>query len=423
MDYRRRAIDSELDALLPDLAAIAIRGARGVGKTETALQRARTVYRLDDSAVREIVAASPARLCEGESPILIDEWQAFPSSWDVVRRAVDADRSPGRFLLTGSASPRNPPTHTGAGRIVQLRMRPMTFAERGLERPTVSLAGLLSGSTSAVGGRTATRVDGYADAILSSGFPGVLGLPDRAIKAQLDGYVDQLVERDFEEAGESIRRPALLRRWIAAYAAAISSVTSFEKIRIAASGTGGDPPAKATAQRYVDVLESTWVIDPIPAWAPTGGELRRLALSPKHQLVDPALAARLRRVTIDALLRGQPAGDLNPRHLTLFGALFEAAVTMNVRVDAQAAGGSAFHFRERNGTHEVDLVVEGPDGRIVAIEVKATQAVGDADVRHLVWLRERIGERLAAAVIVTTGPEAYRRRDGVDVVPAALLGP
>ncbi|HSL82855.1 MAG TPA: AAA family ATPase, partial [Thermoanaerobaculia bacterium] len=133
--YVRRIVDAELDTLLPALPALSIEGPKAVGKTETALQRAATVYRLDDSGERAVAEADPARLAQGRIPILVDEWQRVPESWDVVRRAVDEDPSPGRFLLTGSATPTEQPTHSGAGRIVTVRMRPMTLAERGVAEP------------------------------------------------------------------------------------------------------------------------------------------------------------------------------------------------------------------------------------------------------------------------------------------------
>ena len=145
-------VDAELDELLPHLPAVSLDGAKGVGKTSTARNRGRTLFALDRAEVREIVGADPDRLASGAEPIVVDEWQRFPPSWDLVRRAVDAAPRPGRFLLTGSASPAAPQTHSGAARIVRIRMRPMTLFERGVEAPSVSLAELLAGSRPAVAG-------------------------------------------------------------------------------------------------------------------------------------------------------------------------------------------------------------------------------------------------------------------------------
>ena len=421
-EYRRRVVDDELDELMLGVAAIAIEGPRGVGKTETALRRAATSYRLDDAAVRAIVQADPGRVTTGARPVLIDEWQALPETWDLVRRAVDDDRSPGQYLLTGSAAPTNPPTHSGAARIISLRMGSMTLAERGVDQPTVSLHELLRGTQPPLGGSTDVTAERYAHEILASGLPGLRDAPARAVRAQLDGYLERIIDHDFEELGAPVRNRAALRRWMTAYASALSSTASYEKIRDAATAGNDEKPAKTTVIRYLETLERLWVIEPIPAWTPGRNDLSRLALSPKHQLADPALAARLRGATVDTLLEGAPAGPLAPRDVTLLGALFESQVAHDVRTYAQAAEARVSHFRTRDGDREVDLIVERADRRVVAIEVKLARAVTDEHVRHLLWLRDRLGDDLLDAVVVTTGREAYRRRDGIAVVPAALLG-
>ena len=423
MPYLRRIVDSELDELVPALPAIALEGAKGVGKTETALQRAATVHRLDDPAQRVIAEAAPGRLLEGTRPVLLDEWQRVPPVWDGVRRAVDAGAAPGSFLLTGSASPVHPPTHSGAARVVTVRMRPLSLAERDLTESTVSLRKLLSGGRPDVRGTTDVSLSDYTREIVGSGFPGLRHLSGRPLRAQLDGYLRRIVDTDFEEMGREVRRPQLLQRWMAAYAAATATSTSYETIRDAATPGEADKPAKTTTIPYRDVLERLWIVDPVPAWMPTRNPVTRLTRSPKHHLVDPALAARLLGVGEDALLSGQDAGPPVPRDGTLLGHLFESLVTLSVRVYAQAAEAGVGHLRTAGGQQEVDLIVERDDRRIVAVEVKLSGAVDDRDVRHLKWLRERLGEDLLDAVVVTTGPQAYRRMDGVAVVPAALLGP
>jgi predicted AAA+ superfamily ATPase len=420
--YRRRVVDDELDELLGGLPAVAIEGARAVGKTATALQRARTVYRLDDEAQRTIAQADPALLVGGQPPVLIDEWQRLPESFDRVRRSVDAGAPAGSFLLTGSASPKDPPTHSGAGRIVRVRLRPMTLAERGIEPPSVSLRHLLDGNRAAVSGQTQVGLERYVDEILRSGLPGLRSLDGRLLRAQLDGYLDGIVDRDFEEAGQTIRRPQTLRRWMAAYAAATSSVASFERIRDAATGDMGEKPAKTTVLVYRDVLERLFILDPVPAWLPTANRFAHLASPPKHHLADPALAARLLQANRSALLRGRSAGPELIREGTLLGALFESLVTQSVRTYAQAAEANVSHLRTEGGDHEVDLIVEH-DGGVLAVEVKLGQVPDDRDVRHLRWLQDAIGGRLLDAVVITTGPAAYRRPDGIAVIPAALLGP
>ena len=419
--YYPRIVEDELDELCGELSAVALEGPRAVGKTETALRRAATVYRLDDDAQFDIARADPHRLTGGEPPILIDEWQRLPVSWDVVRRAVDADPHTPRFLLTGSAAPAEAPTHTGAGRIVTVRMRPMALAERGVCTPTVSLAALLSGNRTQIQGASPLGLAEYAEQITGSGFPAVQGRSERVTRAYLDGYLDRTAERDIHQQGRTMRNRAALRRWMAAYAAAVSTTAAFETIRDAASPGEADKPAKTTTIAYRAALEGLWMIEDVPAWLPTRNHLRRLAAAPVHQLADPALAARLLRVNADALLQGCDRGHAIPRDGSLLGALFQSLVTLSVRVYAQANEAEVFHLRTHGGEHEIDLIVQGPDGRIAALEVKLAATVSDQDTRHLKWLTRRIGPNLTDTAVITTGSEAYRRRDGIAVIPAALL--
>jgi uncharacterized protein len=421
--YAPRVIDAELDELMQSVAALAIEGAKGVGKTATATQRAAQVRELDDPAQRSIAVADPARLLQGQPPILIDEWQHVAESWDLVRRAVDAGAEPGRFLLTGSSRAASRGSHSGAARIISLRMRPLALSERGLASPTVSLSTLLSEGRPQIAGACPLRLEDYVNEIVASGFPGMRSLPGRALRAQLDGYLLRVVDRDFEELGHNVRDPAALRRWMTAYAAASSTSAAFETIRNAATSGYGEKPAKTTTIPYRDVLERLWIVDPVEAWLPTRNRLARLSSPPKHQLADPALAARLLGVDADALLEGRHAGPLAPRDSTLLGALFESLVTLSVRTYAQAGEATVKHLRTAGGTHEVDLIVERADGRIVAVEVKLARTITDHDVRHLRWLAERVGDDLLDAVVITTGAEAYRRADGIAVIPAGLLGP
>lgn len=420
--YRRRVVDSELDELLSGLPAISLDGAKGVGKTATAERRANTIYRLDEPGVLEVVGAQASRLADGTPPILIDEWQRFPPSWDVVRRAVDRDRRAGRFILTGSATPSPQPTHSGAGRIVTLHVRPMALCERGVGRPTVSLSALLRGGRPALSGATEVCLQDYVDEILAGGFPGMRNLSARAGRAALSGYLDRIVDADLREIGVEVRRPSTLLRWLTAYAAATSTVTSYDKIRGAATPGEEAKPAKTTAIAYREALERIWVLDPLAGWAPTHSHLHRLTMAPKHHLADPALAARLVGLGAGALLSGDGPAAV-PRDGTFLGALFESLGTLSVRVFAQAAEARVFHFRTRGGEHEVDLIVERDDHRIVAMEVKMAETVVDDDVRHLRWLQEKLGEQVIDSVVLTTGAHAFRRDDGIAVVPLALLGP
>jgi predicted AAA+ superfamily ATPase len=421
--YRVRVVDTALDELVTQLPAIAIEGPKAVGKTRTAMERAATVHRLDDPAEYEIARSDPARLLEGTAPVLIDEWQRLPEVWDLVRRAVDDGAPPGNFLMTGSAIPASLPAHSGAGRVATVRMRPMTLTERGF-KPSVSTLELIGGQRPEIVGTTDLGLVEYVDEILASGFPAIRTLSGRALRIQLDAYLDRVIERDIpDDAGTSIRNPAALRRWMAAYAAASSTTTTFEKIRDAASPGQEKKPAKQTSQGYRDALSRVWILDEVSAWMPTSSHLRQLGSAPKHQIADPALAARLLGLDATALLNREVVGPTVPRDGTFVGALFESLATLCVRSYAEAAEARTGHLRTARGRQEIDLIVERPDGKVVAFEAKLARTVSDDDVRHLNWLGERLGDRLLDRVVLSTGPAAYRRPDGIAVVPLALLGP
>jgi len=423
VDYVRRVVDDELDELMASLPAIALEGPKGVGKTATATRRAAVVFPLDDRDVAEVIGSDPSQLETGDGTVLIDEWQRHPPVWDHVRRRVDAGARPGRFLLAGSAAPAEAPIHSGAGRIVSVRMRPFSLAERGLAAPAVSLAGLVAGERPAVAGTSDTGLSDYVEEIVASGFPAIRRLSGRARRAQLDGYLTRMVERDFPDQGLRVRRPGTLRAWLAAYAAATATTASYNTILDAATPGEADKPAKTTTIAYREVLSQLWLLDPTPGWTPGGGRLSRLTQAPRHHLADPGLATHLLGVDQAALLRGTAAGPAIPRHGSLLGALFESLVSQSVKVYAQAAEASVSHLRTRDGRHEVDLIVERPDRRIVALEVKLAGAPDTADVRHLLWLRQQLGDDLLDAAVVTAGARAWRRPDGIAVIPAALLGP
>lgn len=415
MPYLRRDVDDVLDDLLGGLAAVSIDGPKGAGKSATAARRAEHVWLLDDPAQLALAQADPLVETAPPGTVLIDEWQRFPPIWDAVRRRVDAGAPPGRFLLTGSATPASARgTHSGAGRIVSLRMRPMAVHERGTTRTTVSFRDLLAGDAS-ITGTTPWTLGDYLRAITQSGFPGIMSAPERVARAQLDSYLRRVIDRDIPDLGATVRRPETLRRWIAAYAAASSTTTTYAKILDATTGGDGAQPAKSTTITYRDHLTQLWLLDEVPGWQPSRQSLGRLQQAPKHQLADPGLAARALGLTT--------ASMATPRGAHLVGPLFESLATLSLRAAAQSADARVGHLRSRNGDREVDLVAEDPDGRVVAFEVKLARAVDDADVRHLLWLREQLPQDVVDLVVLTTGPSAYRRPDGVAVVPLSLFGP
>lgn len=408
--------------LLSELPAVALEGAKGVGKTETAKRLAGTIREMDQPSVQEIATADLTKILSGKPPILIDEWQRVPATWDAVRRAIDKSNQPGQFLLTGSANPSSPPTHTGAGRIVAIRMRPLSLPERSLEKPTVSLGKLLAGEKPQISGETNINLEDYTREIVQSGLPGLRELKGRALRAQLDGYLHRIVDRDFPELGLEVRNPEKLRRWMSAYAAATATSTTFEKIRDAATGGDGVKLAKTTVVPYRDALEKIWMLEEQPAWIPSTNHLKGLTSPPKHHFVDPAFVVQLLGFDEQALLDGRIPGFSIPRDGALLGQLFESLVTQTIRVLGQVHEAKVKHLRTKQGKREIDIILERRDQRVLAIEVKLSSSIRDEDVKHLKWLQSELGEELIGMVVVNTGPMAYRRADGVAVVPAALLG-
>ncbi|MFW0120081.1 ATP-binding protein [Rothia sp. P5764] len=415
MKYLPRSLDRELDDLLPHLSAVAIDGPKGVGKTATAQRRADTVLSLDRTSNVALLESDFDFDSFRGKKLLLDEWQYYPKVWDMVRRAVDQGAPAGSFLLTGSASPYDMAgSHSGAGRVVSLRMRPMGLHERGQTTPTVFLSDLLAGEADISTYRSEYKLADYMEAIVASGFPGLAGFNPRALRAQLEGYLMRVIDRDIPELGAEVRHPLALRKWLAAYAAAESSTTAYSKLLDATTGGDGTQPSEKTTRTYREHLAKLWLLDPVPGWVPALNAFTRLQQSPKHHLADPALAAHLLGLDASALL--------SDRGSHMAGPLFESLVTLTVRVMAQSLEATVSHLRMNSGAREIDLLVEGHDGQLVAIEVKLKAVPTDRDVRHLLWLKEQLPQRVASLVVITAGDVAYRRPDGVYVIPLALLG-
>jgi len=409
--------------MLSVLPAIALEGAKGVGKTATGSKRADAVFSLDNTATAQIVEGNPTELSRGAGTTFIDEWQLVPSVWNVVRHAVDDGAKPGRFLLAGSATPRpEARIHSGAGRIVRLLMRPLALPERGIEQPTISFGELLNGSPGDITGSTSIELIDYVTEIQASGFPGIRTTAPEAQPYLIESYVDRIIDHDIEEMGAAVRRPASLRGWLEAYGAATSTTASYSTILKSATPGQDEKPTKATALTYRDLLQRLFVLDPIPAWLPTSAPLTRIGQAPKHHLVDPALAAFLSGLSTEALIRGD-GPEMARSGEPFLGALFESLAAQTIRVLAQGMRARTFHFRAQSGAKEVDLIVERPDKRIVAIEVKLSEVVRPADVRNLNWLDENTNGLVLDKILLNTGKRAYRRPDGVAVIPLALLGP
>lgn len=419
--YLQRSIDNTLDRLLSLAPAVAIDGPKGVGKTETCRRRGE-VFSLDLPPQRARALADP-RFAQVDGTIVIDEWQHAPQIWNEVRHAVDDGAPPGRFLLTGSATPPpGPALHSGAGRIMRLRMRPMGLFERGLGTDQISLRDIWSGRVSPadVAAMSPCPLDlaDYLQEVTLTGLPALRKYaadPDLAGE-QVDAYITSIVDHELPESGAAIRRPAALRAWLRAYAAANATTSSFNEIARSAASGDTNPPSQDTIQNYRDHLSRLWLLDPLEAWSPSQNPFTRLQSSPKHYLADPGLAARLLTMTTGKLLRAKNAPQA--------GHLFESLAVLTLRVIADQLGMNAGHLRTGKGDHEVDLIMEDREGRIMAFEIKLSANVDAADTRHLNWLEEKIPtEDFAGKIIITAGQTAYPLPDGTLVLPLGTLAP
>lgn len=412
--YFPRYIDAELDKILSTLPAAVIDGPRAVGKTESASRKANTVLALDYPATRELLRSDPRLLSTFDTPVLIDEWEVLPELWDVTRREVDKDFSPGRFIITGSAFPKpGTRTHTGAGRFVHTRLRPMSLAERQCADPIISLDDLLFSPPDVLRGSTTMTTKDYVEQICRSGFPQTVNLPLDGALMLLDSYISDLIESDLNGTGHVVQSPAHVESWLRSYAASTGTDATYEELLDRATSDQKNKPARNTVNRYRDLLERIWVLDPLAPWSFPGAIAQRQKARSVHHLCDPALAARLLKLAPDDLLK--------PKNGSITGLLFESLATLCVRSYAEVKRWHVGHYRQRDGRREIDLVVQADSHHVVGVEVKFAATVTDDDCKHLLWFREQLGEDCSAVVVLYTGEYAYRRADGVYVIPLALL--
>lgn len=403
--YQERAIDKLIAELLPSLPAILLDGPKAIGKTTTALQWSKSNFRLDLDDQRIPVEASPEIILSGRKPILVDEWQKVPQTWTVIKHLVDSDYSGGQFLLTGSMPDAS--MHSGAGRIVSIRMRPLSFAERNLQTPSIKFSELLAG-TADIQGTSNINLQQYCEEILQSGFPAIRNLSGAAHRASLNGYIDRIIDADMKSAGHNVRRPASLRNWLRSYAAATGTTASWETIRDAASSGSSETPSKSAAIPYRDVLARLRILDSLPPWIPSHNLLSQASQSEKHYLADPALVMRI--MDLDTT-----------NHGPMLGRLFEALAVLSIRTYATTSHSESFHFRDVRGRKEIDLIIKRPDGKILAVEIKLGDSVHETDFKHLRWIKEQLGDSVIDLVVINTGKFAYRK-DGIAVIPLSLLG-
>lgn len=419
MDYFPRVADRELKQCLAAAGAVLIEGARACGKTVTGQQVAASEVFLDvDRAAQDMIAVDPDLVLKGETPRLIDEWQTEPVIWNHVRRAVDVRPGKGHFILTGSAVPPDDVTrHTGAGRIIRMRLRPMSLFELGRSSGRVSLAEVLGG-TPVRSPATELSVEDLAELICVGGWPGHLGSSTAEAMRVNRGYLDDICRTDLRRVDGVRRDPARVHRFLQSLARNVATYASLATV--ARDISDPDRPATNmtghTARSYLVGLECLMVVEQQPPWVPHLKSRSRPQVSPKHHFVDPSIAA--------AALGAGPEHLL--RDFSWFGFLFESMVIRDLRVYAQAMGAKVHHYRDDTGL-EVDAIVDAGPGRWAAFEIKLGLTRIDDAARSLLKFAgridtERCGEPAALAVIVDRG-FGYVRPDGVSVIPLGALGP
>ncbi|MHB1710613.1 MAG: ATP-binding protein [Acidimicrobiales bacterium] len=416
MDYRPRIVDDELSRQLRAMGAVVLEGPKAVGKTETGRRKAASATHLDtDLDARAAAAIDPALILGGSTPRLIDEWQVVPEVWNHVRREVDRRQRPGQFILTGSAVPEDDATrHTGAGRMVRLRMRPMTLFEMNHSGGEISLGDLFAGN-GPVPASSDLPIPQLALLICCGGWPAIHALAVQDAQQALRNYLDEIVRTDIHGVDGIVRDPDKVSRVVRSLARNVSTQVAVTVIA-ADTAAEDEPVARKTVPEYLTALRRLMIVEDQPAWAPRLRSRSSLRTAPKRHFVDPCLATAALGATPGRLL-----SDLN-----YLGCLFESLVVRDLRVYAQPHGGRVLHYRDNTGL-EVDVIIELADGRWAAIEVKLGSGQVDAGARGLSTFAGRIdrshyGDPAFLAVVTARG-YAYRRPDGILVLPIGTMGP
>jgi len=349
------------------------------------------------------------------SPGLLNEWQIEPEIWNYIRREIDDRSTPGQFILTGSAVPSDDISrHTGAGRLSRILMRPMTLFETGYSNGVISLRELLNGKFSG-SDDPGLSVKDLAERVSVGGWPISLGLNVAQSLQSVRDYLEEIRRADISRVNQSKRDPGKVSQFLKSFARNVSTTVS--AATIAADTRGADGTLhNETVREYLNALSRLMIVEDQPAWAPHLRSKSRLRKSPKRHFVDPSLAVAALRATPERLLK-----DIN-----FFGLLFESLIIRDLRVFAQAFDASVYHYRDETDL-EIDAIVETPDGKWGAFEIKLGTARVDEASENLLSLvakidTSRCGEPVVLGVITGSG-YGYMRDDGIAVIPCGALGP
>jgi len=416
--YLPRLCDAELKLALESAGAVLIEGAKWCGKTSTAAKVAGSIVYMQDPdhtiSYQQMADTKPSLLLRGAVPRLIDEWQVAPVLWDAVRFQVDQRTEKGQFILTGSAvPPDNVTAHTGTGRISRLMMRPMSLFESEESNGEISLKSLFDGNQKDTDAESMLTIEKIAFVLCRGGWPASInlkGLP--ALRMAID-YVEAIIHQDISRVDNVEKNPERVRLLLRSLARNIATTANYQTIKDDIEATDISISDKTIAT-YINALRRIFVIEDLPAWAPSLRSKTAIRTSEKRHFVDPSIAT--------AVMRTNPEGILTD--FEYFGFLFEALCTRDIRIYAQANDGDVFHYRDKSGL-EADLIVRLRDGRWAAIEVKLGQKQIEEAAKNLLALSSKIDiEKMGKAsflMIITGGRFAYQRKDGVWVVPIGCL--
>ena len=414
-------MDSEMEAMLRSFGAVCVEGPKACGKTWMSMRHANSAFFVSDPKNnfnnKAVAAMNPEFSLRGEAPHLVDEWQEVPEIWDAVRFQMDCDQAVGRFILTGSSTPQfKGVLHSGTGRIGKLRMRPMSLFESGDSTGEVTLSSMFDGTMGTVEVE-GPDLEGLIGMTVRGGWPMVQG---RGIQEAIRfnrGYLKSILDDDLPRLDRVDRNRGKMEALIRSLARNESTMASNSKLMDDMKEFDNETVSENTLGIYMDVLDRMFLLDPQMAFDPNVRSSIRVGKKPKRHLADPSLAIAAMGLTPRMLLE-----DLNT-----YGFMFESMCVRDLRVYAQASGGEVYHYRDDSGM-EVDAIVEMPDGQWGAFEIKLGQNQVDAAAEGLLAFRDKMAARTARGapsvlcVIVGMASYAYRRTDGVFVVPITALG-
>ncbi len=421
MPYYKRIADEVLEFKLKTKGAVQIVGPKWCGKTETAKQIAKSAVFMKDlrnsSQYIQLAKLAPDKILEGEIPHLIDEWQTVPSLWEAVKYAVDERQAFGQFILTGSVTLPKPEhdMHTGTGRITTMRMRPFSLFESGDSSGAVSLKELFAGEI--IGAVSELDLSDYAFLVCRGGWPMAIHLNDREVELeQAISYVEALVELDISSDGKK-RDSDKSRKLLRSYSRHLASQASQSTIARDLKASEGQSIDEGTLRDYLTMFRNLYVIEELEAWTPNIRSKARIQSGDTRHFTDPSIATAALGVFPEDLLN-----DLNS-----FGLFFESMCIRDLRTYADALKGSVYHYRDSNGL-EADAVLHLRNGVYGLIEIKLgteeSIETGAANLKKIAALIDTDKMKSPSFLMVLTASKtAYKREDGVYVVPLGCLAP